>query len=71
MLGNVIISRNVRQYPAQIATQGTAMQASVWNTPIQRFSPKVRLSGRMYSSTANTTNTADTLTAYVRALLGI
>jgi len=55
MLGSVMISRNNRQLPAQIASQGTTMHAKVWKTPMQRFSPSVRLSGRMYSSTAKTT----------------
>ena len=54
MLGSVMISRNNRQLPTQIASQGTTMHAKVWNTPMQRFSPSVRLSGRMYSSTAKT-----------------
>jgi len=55
MLGSVMISKNNRQLPAQIASQGTTMHAKVWNTPMQRFRPSVRLSGRMYSRTAKTT----------------
>jgi len=68
MLGSVMISRNNRQLPAQIASQGTMMHAKVWNTPMQRLRPSVRLSGRMYSSTAKTTITY-LLTPWSRVIL--